>query len=166
MAVFALILLVVPAFAASLSSGEDAPLFTLKDLNGLEVSLGDHVGPDRKPSASGVLLIFFASWCPYCRDELPLIDLLVPELRGRGIEVLLIGYQEDREVLSRYLKGLNVRNLTALVDLSGRVGKRYKLRTLPTIYAVTAEGKIKDILPGGSRDVRQDLRNIADRLEK
>jgi thiol-disulfide isomerase/thioredoxin len=164
-AILALLLFAVPAFAAPLSPGDEAPPFTLKDLDGREISLADHVGPGRKPTTSGVLLVFFTSWCPFCKRELPVIDSLVMELRGRGIEVLLIGYQEDRDILSRYLKRLEVRNLTALVDLSGRVGKRYKLRSVPTVYAVTAEGKIKVVRSGGSPDVRQELRKIADDLE-
>lgn len=156
--------LITTAPAATLKFGDDAPPFTLKDLSGMEIALKDFVGPERNSPGNGVILVFFATWCPSCKKELPLIDELAGEFGKKGITIILAGYQQEREELEMFLARIGVKNLIALVDRSGRVGKRYNLRVLPTIYAVTAEGTIKDLLIGESRDVQHELRKIADRL--
>ena len=44
-----------------------APPFTLKSLDGKTIALSDFKG---KP----VLLVFWATWCDTCKEELPLLD--------------------------------------------------------------------------------------------
>lgn len=159
-----LLLPALPSAAATLKFGEEAPLFTLQDLQGKKVSLADLAGPERKPGSTGVILVFFTTWCPVCKEELPVIDSLVDELSKRGISVLLIGYQEDAEELADHLRELKVTKAPALSDPSGRVGKKYSVRYLPTIYALDADGRVKDLVIGESDDVSFDLRKMADKL--
>ena len=69
------------------AKGEKAADFTLKDLNGDEVSLSDYEG-------KVVLLNFWATWCPPCRAEIPHFVELVEELGNEGLVVL--GISADR----------------------------------------------------------------------
>lgn len=163
----AAVLLLTPApaaRAATLKFGEEAPQFTLKDLQGTKVSLADLAGPERKSGSAGVILVFFTTWCPICREELPVIDGLVNELSKRGIAVLLIGYQEDAGESTDLLRKLKVSKARALADPSGRVGMKYGIRYLPTVYAVGADGLVKDLVIGESDDIAFDLRKMADKL--
>ncbi len=161
---FALALLAVPARAASPRPGGRAPLFVVKDLNGAEISLRDRVGPLRRYDKRGVILVFFATWCPSCREELPLIDALAPEFKTRNIDIIFIGYQEGPKELEAFLRRIGVKNLTAGADVSGEIGERYGLRALPTLFVIAADGTIRESLVGESEDIQSYLRRAAENL--
>ncbi len=161
----ALLLPAPPARAAMLKFGDPAPLFSLPDQSGRKVALQDFVGPRQGEHGAGAILVFFTTWCPVCKKELPRIAALNEEFRKRGITIILIGFQEEREKTAAYAKTLADPLLIVLSDASGAAGASYHVRFLPTIYAVTAEGKIKDLLFGASRDIQYELRKIADKLE-
>ena len=57
--------------------------------------------PASKEKANGVILGFFASWCVPCRNELPIINSLVDELKGKGVKVVIVGFKEDFDTIRR-----------------------------------------------------------------
>jgi len=61
--------------------GEPAPDFKLQNLDGQYISLSDLRG---KP----VLLNFWATWCKFCRDEMPYLQQVYEEWSGKGLVVL------------------------------------------------------------------------------
>ena len=69
-------------------SGKAAPAFTLKDMNGADVSLADFKG-------QVVLLNFWATWCGPCRYEIPTFVKLQDKYRGR---VAFLGLSVDDPV--------------------------------------------------------------------
>ncbi len=159
-----LLSLCLPAGAASLKPGDRAPLFVVKDLTGAEISLRDRVGPLRKYDKRGVILVFFATWCPSCREELPLIDALAPEFKTRNIDIIIIGYQEGPKELETFLRLIGVKNLTAGADVSGEIGERYGLHALPTLFVIAADGMVRKSLVGEADDIQSYLRKAADGL--
>jgi thiol-disulfide isomerase/thioredoxin len=74
------------AAADALAAGKPAPLqFTLKDMNGIDVKLASFKG-------KVILLNFWATWCPPCREEIPtLIDLQ----QQYGDRLVVIGVSID-----------------------------------------------------------------------
>jgi thiol-disulfide isomerase/thioredoxin len=70
-----------------------APPFTLKSLEGNTVALSDFKG---KP----LLLTFWATWCPTCREELPLLEKLSHGKRDQ-LAILLIAIDGEREKKAR-----------------------------------------------------------------
>ena len=71
----------VVAQAANLAIGDKAPNFSVKTLNGKEITLSDFVND--KP----VYLKFWATWCSYCKVEMPHLQAIYDE-NGEQIEVL------------------------------------------------------------------------------
>ncbi len=51
-----------------LAVGDNAPDFSLLDLNGNATSAGDLL------KGKEVILIFWASWCPECRQQMPILN--------------------------------------------------------------------------------------------
>ncbi|HEX9022010.1 MAG TPA: TlpA disulfide reductase family protein [Nitrospirota bacterium] len=157
-------LLAAPAFAA-FKMNDPAPDFSLKDREGHVFTLSDVVGANSKEKANGVILNFFASWCVPCREELPLINALVDELKGKGVKVVLIGHLEDFDAMQEMLAALKVNKPLVLSDPDGKVGERYGLRFLPVTYFIGGDGKLKHII-FGEIESEKELRKIAEKLLK
>src|SRR5436190_3071273 len=93
-----------------------APDFALSDLEGAPVSMKDLRG-------KAVVLYFWATWCATCRAEMPKLEKLAHDYRGRGVVLLGIN-DEDPQIAAEYLKE-NGRTLRSLVDRWKDVYKRY-----------------------------------------
>jgi len=113
--------------------------FALLNLDGETVNLSDFRG-------KSVLINFWAIWCPPCRNELPLIqeyaDLFEDEL-----VVLAINTAEDRTNVFHFAQEFDY-DLTFLLDTSGEVATKYRVRGLPTSYFIDADGFISGVYIG------------------
>lgn len=111
-----------------------APDFTLRDLNGNSVSLSNFRG-------NVVFLNFWATWCPPCRSEMPSMDRLYGQLRGRGFVVLAVDKQENRRQVEKFMKHYGL-SFPALLDTDGKVSSLYGIRGLPSTFIIDSGGKI------------------------
>jgi peroxiredoxin len=143
-----------PAFAA-LKLNDEAPAFSLRDNGGKDFILGDYAGSQNKEGGSGVILSFFASWCVPCRNELLLMNSLVEELKGKGVQVVIIGVKEDFDKIGPLLAELKVNKPLVLSDLHGKISGKYQVRFLPTTFFISADGKVKDISFGEIKDAAE-----------
>jgi thiol-disulfide isomerase/thioredoxin len=78
-------------------SGKAAPELELTDIDGNPVNLADFRGKT-------VLLDFWASWCPPCREDGPALDKLFRKFKDRDFAIIGISVSEDRAVVEKYLK--------------------------------------------------------------
>lgn len=116
--------------------GREAPDFTLPDLSGEPVRLGDY--RDRK----AVLVNFWATWCEPCREELPTLERLARE-RQDVLEVLAVnldalGLGKVRAFVREL--GLTVR---VLLDPRQATARLYRIRGLPSSVIVGREGAVR-----------------------
>jgi thiol-disulfide isomerase/thioredoxin/outer membrane lipoprotein-sorting protein len=113
-------------------TGKLAPDFTLRDLDGRTVQLSSLRG---KP----VLLDFWATWCGYCRQELPSIELLHRGLKDR---IAVFGIDNETPELPRdYLQKFGY-TLPTLIDAESKTVNLYHLDGWPTTILIGADGKI------------------------
>jgi DsbE subfamily thiol:disulfide oxidoreductase len=129
--------------------GEPAPSFSLVSTDGSPTSLSDLRGQP-------VLVNFWASWCPPCRGEMPDLERVASEYRDRGLVVVGVDLEEDRDPVVRYAQTLGIHSLTLLLDPGGTVATRYNVTGLPTSYFVDRDGLIRDrnvgpLTPNGLR---------------
>ena len=149
MAVIALLMIVFASYAlAALKINDDAPQFSLRDSAGNKYTLNDLVGPTKKESNNGVVLSFFASWCTPCRNELPLMNALADELKGKGIHVVLVDVKEDFATIKNLLAELKVDKPIVLSDRNGKTSEEYQIRFLPMTFFIGSDAKIKTIIFG------------------
>jgi thiol-disulfide isomerase/thioredoxin len=160
----AISLFATTAFAA-LKPNDIAPIFTLRDIEGKEFNLSDHAGSTRNESGNGIILSFFASWCVACRNELPLINSLVDELKGKGINVVIVDLKEDVNTIDVFLTGLKVDKPLVLRDPDGKTAEKYGVRFLPVTFFIGSDGKVKHIIFGEMYDAKE-LRESAGKLLK
>lgn len=92
-----------------------------------------------------VLLNFWATWCPPCREEMPALDQLSRDFRDKAY-VIALGADpgESAELLSNYAKQNNLTGLTILRDATGSAARRYGVRAIPTSFFIDAQGVIRD----------------------
>ncbi len=114
-----------------------APDFSLKALDGKEYTLSALKG-------KVVLLDFWATWCPPCREEIPIIEKLHREFKDKGLVVLGIN-DEDRATVEEFVKEKKI-TFPILMDREGKVAQSYKVEAIPRVILINKEGKIvKDI---------------------
>ncbi|MCL6620470.1 MAG: TlpA family protein disulfide reductase [Syntrophobacterales bacterium] len=127
-------LLVAGAGAAG-AQGKAAPDFTLKDiLEGKEYSLSQFKG-------KVVLINFFTFFCGPCRDEMPDLEKINQELKGKGYETIGIGLSSDPTQLRFLIKQLGVTYPVLLGD--DKVAKAYGgVEVVPTTIIVDKQGNV------------------------
>lgn len=124
--------------APGLVDGKPAPNFTLKTLDGQEVSLADFAG---KP----VLINVWATWCPPCRAEMAAIQAAYDKYSKKGLVVLGINFsvQDSRPDVETFVKGLKL-TFPILMDETGNVSSgQYGVHALPVSFFIDSKGVIQ-----------------------
>jgi cytochrome c biogenesis protein CcmG, thiol:disulfide interchange protein DsbE len=127
-------------------NGRIAPDFAGTTFTGDEFRLSDHRGQI-------VVLNFWASWCPPCREEMP---LLVNADSLLGDDVVLVGVDIwDREGDARaFLNEYRV-EYPNVQDQNGSIGIDYGVSGVPETFIIDAEGRIVVKLPGPVTSMQQ-----------
>lgn len=120
-----------------------APVFTLKDLNGKVVSLEDFKGKK-------ILLNFWATWCPPCRDEMPDMQELYQEYKNEDFVVLavnMVNTEKNTAVVEEFVKEFQL-SFPILMDEYGETSYRYEVLSYPTSYFIDSDGIIRSKVIG------------------
>jgi cytochrome c biogenesis protein CcmG, thiol:disulfide interchange protein DsbE len=126
---------------AAFGIGEPAPPLAVPQLGGGEIALSNLRG---KP----VWVNFMASWCPPCRDELPIMNGYAARYADTGLVVLAIDVREDEAVVDAFVRELNVTFPVGL-DGDGTAQSDWGAFALPVHYWIDAEGIVRDGALGG-----------------
>ena len=139
----ALLIVVLSACSGGSSSGIriDGPVpdFQLADTNGGNVALRSLAG---KP----VVINFWATTCPPCRDEMPHFQALYPSWSQR-VAFLFVDIGENRGQVVAFLQQLGL-TFPALLDSRGEVAGKYGIQYTPTTLFIDKEGKLKTQVVG------------------
>lgn len=107
----------------------------LYNLEGGEVRLSDFKG---KP----LFLWFWTTWCPYCREAIPDLNSVYPELKSEGIELIAVNINESKEKIERFLKSYPI-DFKTLCDKDADCAFSYGVIGVPTYILIDSKGKIK-----------------------
>lgn len=125
-----------------------APNFHLVDMDGKKIQLKDYKG---KP----LIINFWATWCPPCREELPSMNKGWKKVKDLGIEMLAINVGEDEDTIFNFTADYPI-DFTVLLDLSGNIISEWPVNGLPTTFVIDKEGYIVYRAIGG-RDWSSDI---------
>lgn len=119
--------------------GSLAPDFTLKDIDGKEYKLSDFRG-------NYVLFEFSASWCSWCKKEIPYLQQAYEYGRDKNFIIFTINLDKTKELWEEEVKKGEVEwmQLSDLQGMSGGVASQYNITGIPQIFFIDKEGRILD----------------------
>ena len=113
----------------------DAPQLALTNLEGETESLKDYRGE--------VLMVnLWATWCPPCVAEIPMLQEYYEVHRADGFVMLGIDSQETPEVIAKYIENVGV-TYPIWVDEKGAAGQAFSSFSLPSSFIIDREGTVR-----------------------
>ena len=116
-----------------------APDFTVYDVDGNEVKLSQYKG--KKP----VVINFWASWCPPCKEEMPYFKEANDKYSKDDVEILMVnltdGMRETKQKAIDYMKQKNY-NMKLVFDLESDAAIKYQLDVIPRTLFIDINGNI------------------------
>ncbi len=111
-----------------------------------------------------MLLNFWASWCPQCRTELPVLDRLQASLDSTRYQVLAVSTdREGKSAVAPYLKAFDLRHLALGLDPEGSLGRPmpsgdapdphaapFTIYGMPMSYLIDPEGRACGYMVGAA----------------
>jgi thiol-disulfide isomerase/thioredoxin len=117
-----------------------------------------------------VLINFWATWCPACRTELPILDRLAGEGRA-DLAVVAITTDRDRSLVAPFVKKLKLRHLTIGFDPGGLVARAgasdgidtpFALYGMPISFVLGVTGQVEGYITGEADWLSQEAGRLFD----
>jgi len=133
-----------------------APDFSLTTFKGATISLEDLRG---KP----VVINFWASWCPPCRIEAPLLERAWRAYKNRGLIFLGVNIQDRKEDALSYIREFDI-TFPNGPDPTGEITIDYGVSGLPVTFFISRKGEVvrrwvgalePDVLIGSIEEIMQ-----------
>ena len=116
-------------------SGESAPDFTVRDIDGRTHKLSDSQGKN-------LLVVFWATWCPACIAEIPhLVDLR--KMYGEEELTILAVSNESPDVLKKFVAAKDISYTVATLGDGALPEPFSNVKSIPTTFFIDPNGKIK-----------------------
>lgn len=110
------------------------PAFRLPDRNQQVQAKQDYHG-------RVVLLNFWGSWCPPCREEFPSLERLQKRIDRDDFTVLAVTVSDTADGVERFLEGHDV-PFDVLIDTSDRTADAYRAAGVPVTYLLDRQGRM------------------------
>jgi peroxiredoxin len=120
--------------------GDMAPNFTLPVLGGGEASLADYKG-------KVVLLNIWATWCNPCREEMPSMEQLYSNMKGKPFEILASSIDTGDSEVGPFVKKLGL-TFPILLDKEKKVNNLYQATGVPESFIIDKNGVVRDHILG------------------
>lgn len=116
-----------------------------------------------------VLVNFWATWCPACKTELPILDRLQDIETHANLQVIAIA--TDRADVASFVRNLKLRHLDVGIDPGGLVARAgevaapdtpFSLYAMPISYLIGTRGQVEGYLAGEADWTSEDARRLLD----
>ena len=135
---------VLPAAGAErgmLKIGDPPPAFSLQDTDGQTVTAPDDF------AGNTVVVHFWADWCPYCLEEMPVLDKLYRQYKKQGLRVYAVNVGQGLDAARAYVSRVKI-TYPVLLDIEGKTARSYGVLGLPRTFFIDRKGNIKYKLLG------------------
>jgi peroxiredoxin len=114
--------------------------FTVTMADGSSFRLSEHRGKT-------VLLNFWATWCPPCREEMPALERLYRQHKDHGLVLVAVSIDTDTKVVPPYVKASKLTFPIGL-DPKADVANKYGVRALPSSFVIDRQGTMAGLALG------------------
>jgi thiol-disulfide isomerase/thioredoxin len=152
-----------PAKPAAYLVGVSAPTIDATTFDNRPVNVG---------GASNVvrLLVFYASWCPHCKQALPEMENLYRRYSTKGVEIVAVNVdtrlgrmaRTEEQILAQY-KDLQL-SLPLVMDRQQVIGPKYRVVSFPTLVLIGKTGVVEAVHFGFDSQTVSVLSNEFDLL--
>jgi thiol-disulfide isomerase/thioredoxin len=112
--------------------GEKAPSFTAGTVGGGSVSVGDGGEP-------ATMLVFFATWCPHCQNEAPILSELESQYDDLSMVMVGIDGEDNPEKVQQFVERYDIES-PAVYEPS--LGPEYGVSSYPTTYVLDEDSEV------------------------
>ncbi|MDY7041389.1 MAG: TlpA disulfide reductase family protein [Chloroflexota bacterium] len=117
--------------------GFTAPDFSLPNLQGNVITLSEFRGQP-------VMVNFWTTWCPYCREEITALEETYYHYEDEGLVVLALNVQEPAETVVPFISAQGL-TLPVLLDSDASTAMAYLTHAIPTTFFIDQRGVISVI---------------------
>ena len=122
--------------------GTPAPDFILTDMQGQKVTLSQFRG-------KVVVLNFWATWCPPCKDEMPSMEQLYRDYRDNGLVMLAVNVEGNgKEAVEKFLR-TTPHSFPILLDSENVAQNTYGVFRFPESFIIDRNGVVVEKIIGG-----------------
>jgi thiol-disulfide isomerase/thioredoxin len=136
----ALTLVATTVARAEVKTGQPATDFDGATLSGSSLKLSSLRG-------KVVLVDFWASWCEPCKKELPLLDKMAPKLKAKGIEIVAVNIDDDKNKAADFVRSHGLR-LTVVNDATKKIVGAWEPPKMPSSFVVDKGGVVRAVHGG------------------
>lgn len=118
--------------------GDAAPELKMKSIEGKTVRLSDFRG-------QYVVVDFWASWCPDCRNDMADVKRISDRFGKKGVMFVGVSFDKDKQAWSNAVEkyGLDYTQVSELKNMrDAEVAKAYGIKWIPSYVVVSPEGKV------------------------
>lgn len=130
-----------PTASVGTQVGNLAPRLVLPHLAGGQLDTANAAG-------TPLWINFMATWCPPCRDELPMMQRAQLEL-GDEAEIILVDVGEDEDTVFNFLVDVGV-DLSVGLDTDRRAQEAWGAFALPVHFFIDENGIVQEVVYGGA----------------
>lgn len=141
--------------AAAATKGREAPDFVLTDLQGRAVKLSDLRG-------KAVVLNFWATWCPPCKEEIPWFVDMQKRYGAEGLQIVGVSMDDegDQKTVAKFAAEHAI-NYPVLLGKETVAGAYGGIDYLPTTFYIDRSGVVMNRVFGqpGRSEIEQNIKN-------
>jgi thiol-disulfide isomerase/thioredoxin len=112
--------------------GQRAPGFTAEAVGGGSVSVGEGTAP-------ATMLVFFATWCPHCQNEAPILSELESQYGDLRLVMVGIDAEDDPEKVRQFVERYDIES-PAVFEPS--LGEKYGVSGYPTTFVLDRSSEV------------------------
>jgi thiol-disulfide isomerase/thioredoxin len=125
-----------PEVVSGPAVGTVAPNFTVRNLvSGEDITLSGLHG-------KVVILTFWASWCPPCKRELPILENAQRLVGKENLIVFAVSYRDTEAALHVIRKLASNWQINVMTDHNARVASLYAVKSIPHMFMIGRDGKV------------------------
>jgi len=112
-----------------------------------------------------ILLDFWGTWCPPCRESVPIIRNLNKRYSGKPFQLVGVSSDDDEDVWRTYIEAQHM-NWSEYIDLSGDVQSAFKIESFPTYIVLDKDGVVRYRQSGLGESTQGDIEDAINKALK